>query len=150
MKEHSPYTEPEWQKDESHRLTGGSFRCPDCNSEENFWPKHHLRSDGSERHYRACKICGFWQEVDGSAPYRIWLAAHTCAVRLRPGQLTVTCVTCENRLIAEPGSSEIQHRCGKHLSPWEEGFSCGNCGEYIGREHAQALPSAGSDSRPTA
>lgn len=145
MKAHPPYTEPDWQREEVQRLAGSRFECPDCGSDKDFGPKAHLRADNSERHYRACKICGFWQEADGSPPYRVWLATHDCVIRLRPGQLVAKCTTCGNSFTVPPGTTEVPHSCGRFLTPMETGFICSNCLQFIDRSHGRAMESTGSD-----
>ena len=146
MKQHDPYTEPDWQGDEASRRAGRPlFRCPDCSSDADFGPKAHKRTDGSERHYRACKNCGFWQEADGSPPYRVWLAQHDCVLVLRPGQLNAECPTCGNRWTVTQETHHIPHTCAKYLTPWEPGFQCTNCGQFIDDQHKKPLSSSGSD-----
>jgi RNase P subunit RPR2 len=146
MKNHPAYTELAWQADEVRRRAGQRWECPDCASEFDYGPTSHSRSDGSARHYRACKNCGFWQEADGSPPYRIWLAVHDCSLRIAPRQLVLECSTCGNSSVVPAGSTEWKHRCGKYLKPWEDGFQCSNCHTFKGRESEQALLSRGSDS----
>lgn len=143
MKDHAGYTEPEWERDEAARLNVAWPSCPDCGSAEDFGPRHHDRTDGSQRHYRACKFCGFWQEADGSPAYRIWLCIHECQVRLRQGQIIAHCTVCDADGIAPIGSVEWPHRCGRFLTPWESGFTCSNCRQFI--TSSEPLRSRGSD-----
>ena len=149
MKPHNPYTEPDWQHDEVSRRMKARFTCPDCGSRKDYGPRHHRRDDNSERHYRACKNCGFWQEADGSPPYRVWMAVHQCAQRLRPGQLAVDCSVCGQTEEVLLGTSEWPHDCGKYLPPWEMGFHCSNCGQFIGQAHKKTFRSPGSDGTQT-
>lgn len=58
--------------------SGCSLRCPHCQSVGFYGPKLSKNNAGEiTRKYRACKFCGFWQEVWGSVrnerggkPYR--------------------------------------------------------------------------------
>jgi hypothetical protein len=74
MKEHAPYTEADWQADFERVDQGEPLTCPDCGALGDYGP----RDDGQGRHYRACKMCGFWQEADGSPAYRCWMSTHKC------------------------------------------------------------------------
>lgn len=51
--------------------SGCTIPCPNCKSVGFYGPKV-TENDAGEviRRYRACKFCGFWQEADGSDPYR--------------------------------------------------------------------------------
>src|SRR6266487_4271550 len=74
-----PYTEAEWQLDERQRASGFPLTCPDCRKDADYGPRQATKADGSLRRYRACKMCGFWQEADGlSLAYRCRLAVHMC------------------------------------------------------------------------
>ncbi len=116
MKEHPPYTEADWQRDEALRLKGHRFNCPDCDSDRDYAPRC-PDPPARARHYRACKDCGFLQEADGTSPYRCWLAAHEC----------------KDGLIK-----------GKILTPSEDDYHCGVCDKTIGRKWKIPWPCAGS------
>jgi len=145
LKVHNPYTERDWERDEGQRRVGARPVCPDCGSSDDFGPRAHEQADGPERHYRACKACGFWQEADGSPPYRVWLATHFCVVRLLPGHVVVACPACGQTIVRAYDVDAVAHRCGKYLTPREPGFSCVNCGQFIDRSFMEPLPSLGSD-----
>lgn len=144
VRKHPAYTEREWRRDERRRLGGTKLPCPDCGSAENYGPRKHSHADGSERHYRACKVCGFWQEADGSPAYRAWLAVHRCVQPLRAGQDVGVCRVCGAGFAVQEPSKGWEHECGRYLTPWERGFDCTNCGRFIDRSFARALPSGGS------
>ena len=66
------YTLKQWEEENgivqsSYHPHYGSCRlpCPNCKVIGFYAP----RGDAEGRKYRACKFCGFWQEVDGE-PYR--------------------------------------------------------------------------------
>jgi len=45
---------------------GSSLPCPQCETVGFYGPRISYSSNGTvERKYRACKFCGFWQEVSG-------------------------------------------------------------------------------------
>src|SRR5262245_45144556 len=71
-----PYTEREWE-DESYALLverADPIPCPSCGRTGFFGP----RALDPGRKLRACRFCGFSQEV-GQAPVRLRPVAHTCA-----------------------------------------------------------------------
>lgn len=45
--------------------SGCTMPCPNCKNVGFYGPKGDV-----SRRYRACKFCGFWQEADGTEPYR--------------------------------------------------------------------------------
>jgi len=137
MKQHLPYIEADWQWEESQRLAGKRLTCPDCGSDANYAPKAGIHPDGSPRHYRACKMCGFWQEADGTPAYRCWLSKHTCSKELSPEE-TFTCEYCGDKI------SENSHPCGKYLLPDEDGYTCSTCSDFQGRDTAVAFPLRGA------
>ena len=143
LKKHEPYTEPKWHGDEVRRLAGHRPACPDCGSDQDFGPRHHSRPDGSERHYRACKACGFWHEADGLARLPRLACAHDCAQPVGPAQLVATCASCGQRLTAGAHSEPILHVCAKYLTPWEPGFTCTNCRAFVDRSFLRPHPLPG-------
>ncbi len=60
--------------------SGCTIPCPNCHSIGFYGPKVTTNNVGEIiRRYRACKFCGFWQETDGTKPYRcIALYCGTC------------------------------------------------------------------------
>ena len=143
MKPHAPYTEPDWQREMAQSVGGASLACPDCGSASRYRPYGYRRSDGSERHYRACKACGFWQEADGSQPYRVWLPLHNCAVQLRPDQIVFNCPVCGRTFVSPKPGAVFTHVCGKYLTPWESGYTCPTCRKHLDRASAVPFPLAG-------
>ena len=137
MKHHLPYIEADWKWEESQRLAGKRLTCPDCGSNENYTPKAGTHPDGSPRRYRGCKMCGFWQEADGTEAYRCWRSTHTCSKELSPKE-TFTCEHCGQEI------SENSHPCGKYLLPDEDGYKCGTCAHFQGIETRKEFPLAGS------
>lgn len=134
MKEHEPYSEADWQRDIALRLEGVIATCPDCGSDGDFGPKE------ADRHYRACKVCGFWQFVD-EEPFRCWQSQHECMRQGPP--MTHHCVHCDRTYHASP-DGWIVHRCGKYLKPWDDGYTCQTCEASYGRESEVGWKRAGS------
>ena len=82
------YTEEQWLDENRYpliffQLTGGPFAfgstlpCPSCQTVGFFAPRFEPRQNDVDRKYRACKFCGFWQELtgymhrqQGGEPYR--------------------------------------------------------------------------------
>jgi len=61
------YAPADWQQEDSALRNGGDPQpCPCCSHHGFYAP----RADDTNRHYRACKFCGFWQNVD-KAPHEI-------------------------------------------------------------------------------
>src|SRR5260370_14783748 len=77
MKVHPPYTEANYQ---AERRQTPPLACPDCGSTGDYGPRAAAQPDGTERHYLACKGCGFWQEADDSPAYPCWKFLHVCAL----------------------------------------------------------------------
>lgn len=87
------YSIDQWEKDiENNRFcgkhpnwfhSGCNLECPRCHSFGFYGPKESFDSKGKrDRKYRACKFCGFWQDIwgnvfneRGSEPYR---CIHVC------------------------------------------------------------------------
>ena len=139
MKVHPPYTEANYQ---TERMQPPPLACPDCNSTGDYGPRAAPRPDGSERHYRGCKVCGFWQDADGSPAYRCWQSAHVC---VRHIGTEYTCPFCNQTLRpAEPEGVAV-HMCGKYLKPDEDGYFCTTCARWRGRESQVPWPLRGSD-----
>ena len=92
-----------------------------------------VRRDGTRRLYRACKMCGCWQEADGqSRAYRCAQTVHSCE---RAIPENAQCANCE--ALGPRG----QHRCNRVLTPPEVGhFGCKNCGLVIVTAHVIPWP----------
>jgi len=131
MKEHAPYTEADWQADCERVDQGEPLTCPDCGALGDYGP----RDDGQGRHYRACKMCGFWQETDGSPAYRCWVSTHRCDPGLDG---PYDCEYCQRTDLT--GS----HKCGKFLTPWEHVYTCDTCGQRLSGESWRPWPLQGS------
>ena len=141
MKAHQRYKEPDWQA-EVKRQESEILACPDCGSSENYEPKKAVGRDGTERHYRACKMCGFWQEADGSDAYRCWKTEHVC---VRHVGTQHTCPFCNQVLRPKEPEGTVTHTCGKYLMPNETGYFCTTCAEWYGRESEVPWPLRGSE-----
>lgn len=75
------FSEAEWKKEMDQVSFCGkhpnwfystcTISCPNCHSLGFYGPKMTV-NEAKEiiRKYRACKFCGFWQEVDDGEPYR--------------------------------------------------------------------------------
>src|SRR5260370_34413891 len=127
MKVHPPYTEANYQ---AERRQTPPLACPDCGSTGDYGPRAAAHPDGTERHYRACKVCGFWQEADGSPAYRCWKSQHGCARLLDPAYTSPFCG--QTLRPAEPEGVAV-HTCGKYLKPDEDDYFCTTCGHWIHR-----------------
>ena len=144
MKPHAPYGATEWLDEKTRANAGRKLKCPDCGSDEWYKPVTGTYTDGSPRHYRACKMCGFWQEADGTDAYRVWQSVHTCMKKLNPGE-SFTCDYCGQTMTAGEDRGPYGHSCGKYMLPDEDGYECQTCGEWQGRkETAVAFPLEGS------
>jgi len=69
------YTRDDWDA-ESYSIFGeggNPAACPECGRTGFYGP----RFAEPERRFRACRFCGFWQDVDGP-PTRYLPTAHTC------------------------------------------------------------------------
>ena len=119
MNEYPPYTEAGWQRDKELLDQGHRFFCPDCLSDTDYGPRW-TEPPAATRHYRACKDCGFWQEADGTPPYRCWQPEHECAK-------------------SEGGYYR------EYKTPDEDPFECPNCHEMVSRQESEVpWPCAGS------
>lgn len=137
VKAYPPYTEEDWYAAVVGRMKGERLACPECGSHRDFYPKTGKNSDGTERHYQACRMCGFWQEADGTPAYRCWKSTHRCDPGL-PAEEEYSCEHCSQTQLSGP------HDCEWYLKLWEEGYACVTCGQYLGRETKRAWPSSGS------
>lgn len=133
MKEHAPYTEADWQADRDasrHYLV-----CPDCGYRGSlpwYGPRVRRRGTSEERHYRACRICGFTQKADGSPAYRSWKSSHLCERKLGL-ETEFTCRHCGQHLVSDR-TGVVSHMCAEILPPWEDGYRCMSCGRRQGRD----------------
>lgn len=76
-----PYSEADWQAENTALQQGVDPQpCPKCRCTGFYSTRcaEPLAGKTEPRHYRACKFCGFWQDVDAAAvPHRA--TAHGCA-----------------------------------------------------------------------
>ena len=141
MKPHHPYVEEAWQADLALEASGLVLTCPDCQGTGWFHPVAAPLPDARERHYRACKRCGFWQEADGTDAYRTWKSIHICVSR---PTAPFNCAFCDTTITPEASTGVATHQCGKYLRPTEGGYLCTTCGVWQGRETLTPWPVLGS------
>ncbi len=144
MKEHPPYSEANWRADRSS-AESLYLTCPDCGYRGPLpWYGPRLKNEGTseERHYRACWICGFTQEADGSPPYRRWKSSHLCQRQLGI-DTAIDCEHCGQTLVADR-RGVVSHMCARILPPSKDGYHCQTCGRWQGRETAVNWPRRGS------
>ncbi len=111
------YSNADWERDAT---ASGRLQCPNCDHAEWCRPCRGTNADGSERRYRACKVCGCWQEADGTPAYRCWVTFHVCLGLVADGG---KCPSCEG------GGPMDWHACGRVLPTNELGVTpCPNCG----------------------
>lgn len=127
------YSEADWHRDRQAEAGGARLTCPNCDHGEWFHPLGIPPSDGANRKYRVCKVCGFWQEADGTPAYRCVMTVHTCLGTLLASQRCVHC-----------GMSGPRHwhTCSPRvLPPQELGVTaCQCCGVVLTREHVVPWP----------
>jgi len=129
MKPHHPYVQEAWDADRAAEASGVPLSCPDCLSSDWFHPVAAPLSGGLERHYRACKRCGFWQEADGTPAYRTWQSTHKCVAQANSQPV---CAHCGTTVAPDPATGLLVHPCGKYLLPTEDGYVCATCGCWQG------------------
>ena len=134
VKPHPGYSRSDWI-----RHQGTQLACPDCGSSRDYGPRCAPKAHGGNRLYRACKDCGFWQEADGTPPYRCWKSEHECERKVYD---TYPCQFCGTVLQGSTDGENIIHPCGKYLLPSEDGYECTTCGQWQGRETQVAWPLA--------
>ena len=129
------YTEADWHRDRRAEAGGTHLTCPNCGRGEWFHVVGVPPEDGSKRKYRACKVCGFRQEADGTPGYRSLMTVHTCLGFLPPGHRCEYCGTC--------GPRHWHAGCWRVLAPAELGQStCHVCNVVLSREHVIPWPVA--------
>ena len=73
------YTKENWIAENAVTSMGMRVACPECGVTEFYSPREARNPKGGKetRKYRACKFCGFWQEV-GGRPYWCNMYYHVC------------------------------------------------------------------------
>ena len=118
------YTLADWEA-ESFAIFGEGGdpgACPDCGRTGFYGP----RFADPDRRYRACRFCGFWQDVDGDAE-RYIPTAHSCELWpevsksayiwwVAPGTDAFDCPFCQEPLIVDASTVPIPSDTPKH--PW--------------------------------
>lgn len=127
------YTKDDWQGERAREEDGEQLSCPGCGRSEWYHPIAVGREDGSHRLYRACKVCGFWQDT-GDDPYRCLPTLHICTGEIARGERCNSCRTWGPR---------EWHPCIRFLKEEEitaQGYIHEECGTALGPEHRVALP----------
>jgi hypothetical protein len=127
------YGEGDWHRDRKAEADGQHLTCPNCGRGEWFHPLGVPPSDGALCKYRACKVCGFWQEADGTPACRSVMTAHGCLGPIEHGQRCRHCGT--------TGPRHWHVCCPRVLRPHELGLtSCHHCGTVLTRDHVVPWP----------
>ncbi len=130
LAEIGPYSAEDWMREDTRKSVGDKLSCPNCEHTGWYSPIKGRRPDGLERLYRACKVCGFWQEADGmSAPYRCVMTLHVCVGRVSFGE---TCGSCNH-----PGSL-TWHPCARVVTRAEvtsTPYVCPQCRVALTEDH---------------
>ncbi len=125
-----PYSEDDWRRDREQDAGGEPLTCLNCERSEWFQPC----LAEPDRKYRACKICGFWQEADGTPAYRCRMTVHTCTGVIAEGG------QCRNGCGAW-GPVSWHAGCWRILTPKELGvYKCPNCDVVISPLHVIRWP----------
>lgn len=128
-----PYTLEAWLADRSAEAAGQRLECPDCRSRIWFRPVGVPPETGAERKYRACKICGFWQNADGTPPYRCYMTAHVCLAAISEDSQCCYC--------GAWGPIDWHSGCWRILPAGELGVTqCVGCGVVLGPMHVVPWP----------
>jgi hypothetical protein len=129
------YFEDDWHRDRQAEATGVHLVCPNCARGEWFHPLGIPPDDGAERKYRLCKVCGFWQEADGTPAYRSVMTIHTCLGAVAGGR------KCPNCGIVGPRHWHMG--CIRVMPPQELNRTCcRNCGVLLTPQHVVPWPVA--------
>lgn len=122
----APYSAAGWERERAARTR---LPCPDCGSSVDYGP----RGKRTGCRYRACKICGFWQELGGD-PYRCRLTGHQCLGEILEGKWCPTCTIISGPLsfhtcfliLTDDEVERGDYACqvchvvltGRHVIPW--------------------------------
>ena len=88
---------------------------------------------GAQRKYLACKVCGCWQEADGTLAYRCWMTVHTCLAQLAKGMHCPYCGIW--------GPRQWHAACCRILTTDELGITrCGTCELVLTSQHVVPWP----------
>lgn len=128
-------TEAEWAGLRAREEKGEHLPCPGCRTSGSDPRSFHTKVAsrlGGDRHYVACKRCGYWQDV-GEPAVRAWMSQHECERASVVGGPAFHCEHCNQDL--QPGADGvIRHGCGKYLLPKDNDYLCKTCGRKFGRE----------------
>jgi len=127
------YSEADWHRDRRAEAGGAHLSCPNCGRDEWFHAVGIPPDDGARCKYRACKVCGFHQEADGTPAYRSLMTVHTCVGLLPPGHRCEFC--------GALGPRHWHAGCWHVISPGEVGRSaCPICGTILTLAHVIPWP----------
>ena len=127
------YSVADWERDRQEEASGDRLACPNCGRSEWYHPVGIPPETGEKRKYRACKVCGFWQEADGSSAYRCLMTAHVCLGDIKEGAACPYCGTW--------GPREWHAGCWRILRQPELGVTkCNNCGVALTEDHVVPWP----------
>ena len=127
------YSESDWHNDRQAEAQGTHLSCPNCGRDEWYHPVGIPPGDGSQRKYRACKACGFWQEADGTPAYRCLMTTHVCLSAIPSGKHCAYC--------GAWGPRHWHAGCWRILPPNEIGVtSCANCALLLSDEYVVPWP----------
>ena len=128
-----PYAEADWHHDRQEEAAGKHLVCPNCGHGEWFHPVGFPPNSGAKRKYRACKVCGFWQEADGTPAYRCLMTVHTCLGLIPDG---TRCQYC-----GAWGPRNWHPGCWRILAPKElSQAQCQSCGIVLAQDHVIPWP----------
>jgi transcription elongation factor Elf1 len=120
-----PYTIEQWNRDREDEGRGEILRCPNCDHHEWFRLIPRVDHQPAER---ACKVCGFQQQADGTPAYRCKLTAHVC---LGPRPDEGQCPECDSEV-----PFQSWHLCAKVLVQEQIGQRpCALCGTVLAEDH---------------
>jgi hypothetical protein len=129
-----PYPPAHWCRDLQALSQGETLACPACESEANFGPRCAPRPNGDVRLYRACKSCGFWQEANGTDPYRCVPTVHECPATIPAEE---SCSSCE---AVGPLDGHRRGRILKEEEMHKRSYVHKECQTVLGPEHRVPWP----------
>lgn len=127
------YSADDWQRDRVAEAAGSVLACPNCARTECFHPVGISPIDGSKRKYRACKVCGFCQEADGTQADRCRMTVHTCLGEMTENQRCEFC--------GSWGPTNWHGGCWRMVAAEQLGtLSCQNCNVILTPYHVIPWP----------
>lgn len=118
------YTRADWEAESFSIFAEGADpgACPQCGRTGFYGP----RFADPDRRYRACRFCGFWQDVDGGAE-RYLPTAHACELWpevskapyiwwIEPGTDAYDCPFCQEPVLVDSSTVPVPADTPQH--PW--------------------------------